>query len=300
MTKVRFWSRTGVPRGGKVKSLLPGLLIASLWGALLTPEVALAATVRVGGAGFGIGVMKVLAEAFGKSRPGTRIDVVPSLGSSGGIKALNQGALDIAISGRPLREPEKGSGAHALELTRSPLVPVAHKDVDAEGVTTWELVAIHRGETLNWPDGSRLRLVLRPETDTVTRMLRGLSPALDRAMTLAQAREGLIVAVTDQDSADLVEKIPGALAFATLTQLYSEKRRLKILSLNGQNPALDRAGHGSYPFYVSLFLITTPGTSSAALEFLDFIRSREGERLLTKYGNELITGRSPSQEPRYE
>src|SRR5512137_2326936 len=76
-------------------------------------------TVRVGGVGTALGVMRIIAGAFEAANPGIRVQVVPSLGSSGGIKAIGEGALDISLSGRPLKEEEKSKGLAAQELART-------------------------------------------------------------------------------------------------------------------------------------------------------------------------------------
>ena len=50
---------------------------------------------RIGGTGAALGVMSRLAAAFAEQEPGVAVEVLPSLGSSGGIRALGEGAIDI-------------------------------------------------------------------------------------------------------------------------------------------------------------------------------------------------------------
>jgi phosphate transport system substrate-binding protein len=252
---------------------------------LALPTAVLAQTVRVGGTGFGLGVVKLLAEAFEKSHAGIKIQVAPSLGSTGGIKALLDGSLDIALSGRPPTEAETGKGAAGTEVARSPFVFMVNNNVGKEAITTAELASIYSGQTSSWPNGTRIRLVLRPETDTTTKTVRGMSPQMDQAMTLAMAREGMIRAVTDQENVDTVVKTPGSLAVGTLTQLYAEKRPVKVLALNGVKPSAGGVGNGSYPLSVPLYLLTSTRTSAAARQFVDFIHSGDGGKILAKYGN---------------
>src|ERR1035437_455082 len=68
-----------------------------------------AEVVKIGGAGAGLGTMKLLGEAFEKKHPDIKIQVFPSLGSAGAIAALSKGALDIVTSVRPL-SPEESLG----------------------------------------------------------------------------------------------------------------------------------------------------------------------------------------------
>jgi ABC-type phosphate transport system substrate-binding protein len=58
------------------------------------------AAVRIGGTGAGV---DALAQLFGEGHGGLAVSVVPSLGSSGGIKALLAGVLDAALIARPLK-----------------------------------------------------------------------------------------------------------------------------------------------------------------------------------------------------
>ena len=152
-----------------------------------------AETMKIGGTGFGLGVMKKLAQAFDNAHPGDTIQVLPSLGSSGGIKALTQGVLDLAISGRPLKETETGRGIDAHVLSKTPFIFIVYQGVPKNGIFLRELAQILRGDSRTWPDGSRIRPVLRPESDSITRVLRQISSEMDQAVTLAMARKGRIL-----------------------------------------------------------------------------------------------------------
>lgn len=246
---------------------------------------------KTGGSGFGLELMKVLAEVYEKTHAGVRITIVPSLGSSGGIKALVNGALDFSISSRPLKVEEKAQGVKAWEIARTPYVFIVNDKVKKQAITTRELEQIYNGQTGSWPDGTLLRLVLRPDTETDTAIVKSLSPALAEAVKLAHTRTGMITALTDQDSASAVESISGSLGGSTLTQILTEKRQVKVLSLNGVKPSVKGLSDGSYPLAKSLYLVTSPQTPPAARQFIEFIASGAGKRLLAKYANQVVETR---------
>jgi phosphate transport system substrate-binding protein len=56
--------------------------------------------IRIGGTGTARAAMKLLGQQFRKKHPDITIIVLPSLGSSGGIKALS-GKLDVTLSSGP-------------------------------------------------------------------------------------------------------------------------------------------------------------------------------------------------------
>jgi phosphate transport system substrate-binding protein len=269
--------------------LLAGVMVALLVTGGGIPSAECAETVKIGGTGSGLGVVRILAETFEKSHPGVSIKVIPSLGSTGGIRALLAGSLDLALSARPLTGEETASGGVAVEVARTPFVFIVNRSVSQKGITTGELEKIYGGGMPTWPDGTRLRLVLRPKTEADTDIVRRISPAMNRAVTSAIAREGMIRAVTDQDNTAMVEKTPGALGGAALTQICSENRAVDILSFNGITPSVKGIGDGSYPLSKSLYLVTTATTSPAARKFIDFIHSRAGTAILAKYGNLVVS-----------
>ena len=130
---------------------------------------------KIGGTGMALGTMSALAEAYARSNPDTKIIVLPSLGSGGGIKAVASGAIQIAVAGRALSGSETGQGLVAVEYGRTPFVFAVSVKTRVTGLTLPQLVDIYSGKTGLWPDGARIRLVLRPPTDADSETVRNLS-----------------------------------------------------------------------------------------------------------------------------
>lgn len=244
-------------------------------------------TIRISGTGGALGAMKLLAAEFERNHPGTRISVLPSLGSSGGIKALLAGAIEIAVSGRDLTGAEQP--AVAREYARTPFVFAVAKNNPIRGLSINHLVDIYAGKTRTWPDRTQIRLILRPPSEYDMTLLKNISAEMERAVRSALSRQGMIVEVTDQDSAGAIEKVPGALGTITLGQVLSEKRLLKTLPVNGVTPSAKTLADGSYPYFKAYYLITKPGAPSAVRKFLDFVYSAAGREILTRSGYVMST-----------
>jgi phosphate transport system substrate-binding protein len=261
-------------------------LVVGIFGlvSLLTPALE-AQTIKIGGTGGALGTIGVLAEAFKKSHPEAKVIVVPGLGSGGARKALLGGAIDIAVTSKAGKDTEKLDGAVAALLGRTPFVFTTSKKNPADALTTQELVDIWNGKATAWPDGSRLRLILRPENDSDTDALKRISPALDKAVKSALPREGMKIAITDAESADAVEAIRGALGTSTLALLISEKRPLKALSLNGVTPSPKTIANGSYPLFKSIYVVTAAKPSELTAEFMRFLRSPSGREIVAQLGH---------------
>lgn len=263
-----------------------------LWVCLIFPGAGsadqadpVATRIRIGGSGGPLGTMQLLAEAFKKIHSQATVVIVPSLGSSGGIKALRAGAIDLALTSRPLRDAERGLDTSATEYARTPFVFAAAVGTNVLAITTPELIGIYTGERKTWPDGRPLRLVLRPDTESDTDIVKSLSPEMNLAVKTAQGREGMIMALTDKASADSLETIPGALGATTLAQIISEKRALQPLALNGVTPSLKALAEGRYPYYKTFFMVSGPKTSPLTQQFAVFVRSAAGREILEKNGH---------------
>ncbi len=271
------------------------LVLLVLFYSGLGSSAAAAVTVKIGGTGFALETMRILAEGYRQSHPEVTVVVFPSLGSSGGIKALMAGELDIALSSRPLQEKEKVLSLQELAFCKTPFVFVVNSQVKETSISIDELERIYGGKILSWPDGSRLRLVIRPKKETDTNIVMGLSPAMKVAVADARGRQGMILEITDQENLNALEKIPGALGTATLNQILSEQRQLNILALNGLKPSVGNLREGSYPLSKTLYLVTGKRTSPAARQFMDYITSDQVEKILAKYGNLRLTENGQSE-----
>src|SRR5512141_304500 len=81
-----------------------------------------AETIRISGTGGAMETMRILGGAFRKKNPGIRVEMVSGMGSSGSIKAVLAGRLDIGLSGRTLSDEERGQGAVETSYAKTPFV----------------------------------------------------------------------------------------------------------------------------------------------------------------------------------
>lgn len=267
-----------VPRRRALAAIAGGALFA------LTAR-AQPAALRAGGTGSAIGTMRMVADALGRSRgAGDVLSLVPNLGTSGALKALQAGAIDLAFVARPLKPEEKATGLTSLEYGRSPFVIVTNR-ADLKSLTRARLAELVSGRAPAWPDGQPVRLVLRPRSDGDSALLAAMSPDVARALEAAQARPGMVVAATDQDAADEAERLPGSLGTSTLSLTLSEHRRLALVAIEGVAPSVKTLADGTYPYQKSFFLVTRGAPSGLAKQFVEFVRSREGRAILEANGH---------------
>ena len=240
---------------------------------------------KVGGTGAALGTMHMIVGAFHAQNLDLEVSVLPSLGTSGAIKAVSQGALQIGLSVRRLTDAEARLGMKTVEYARTPLVVAVAAGSAAKSLTLEQLARIYDGTLLTWPDGGQIRPILRQAGDDNTRQLRQISPALDRAVTVSEQRPGMPYATTDQEAADMAESIPGALTVTALSLIVSERRRLRPLALDGLDATATDGASGKYPYYKSFFLLVRTDTSPGVLRFVAFVRSAQSREILARTGH---------------
>lgn len=255
-------------------------LVVVLAGAV---TVVSAETIRIGGTGVALGGMRILGTAFEQQNAGTTVEVLPSLGSSGGVRALLAGAVDLSVASRALKDKETDKGAVARLYATTPLALVTSEGAQVDRVTTEELAEIYSGARQTWPSGETIRVVLRPISETDTKILRALSAEMAQAVDAAFERQGLVSASNDQENAETLERLPGALGVVAIGQIATEARLLKVLRLDGSLPNAE-GSYAQHPEFVkSLYLVTTGSASPVARAFVDYVLSEEGQAILASY-----------------
>jgi phosphate transport system substrate-binding protein len=254
-----------------------------LSGLLTADHAASAQPLRMGGTGSSIGMLLKVGGEFAAATGGGKVDIIPSLGSTGAIHALADGKLDIAVSARPLKPAESAQGLHQVLVLRTAYVLATSHRTPNE-LKTADLPKIFSASKPVWADGTPIRLILRPRSETDTKLLGDLFPGLGDAIENLRRHAEVPIAATDQDNADMAERQPGSLTGTTLAQLISEHRRLQVVKLDGVEPTLANFENGSYRFGKALYLILRPNDAAAAQEFIAFLRSPQGEKALRETG----------------
>lgn len=274
-------------RAGSKSGCLFHRLVAAIIALGLVPCV-LAETIAIGGSGADLATMRLLAEAFQRVEPKVSVEILPNLGSGGGVKAVLAGKLDIALLTRALEDKETRYGLRKLHYARTPLVFAVAHDNPQTGIDRARLIEIYSGRNLRWKHGAPIRLVLRPDSDSDTAVLKQALPGIAPALSEAYERRGLPIAVTDQDAADAIETMPGAVGTSTLALLLAEKRKLKPLAVDGVVPSPATLASGAYPFAKELYFVLPAASPPHVQRFIAFVQSRQGAGILEKTGHAVI------------
>ena len=233
---------------------------------------------RAGGTGSATALLRRLATEFERQRP-DRVEIIANLGTGGAIRALADGALDLAVAGRPLKAEEQAQGLNVAIALQTPFIfATSHKSPTS--LSAAELVKAFQGPDLTWSDRTPIRVILRPRSESDVLLMGSMFPGLAPAIEAARQRPGLPIAATDQDNADLAEQIEGSLASFSLTQLVLEKRDLRLVPIDGLIPTRESFGTGAYPYAKTLYFVARANSGDLVASFLAFVTSEKGQDIL--------------------
>ena len=253
--------------------------VATLLAGTLSAAPANAAeTLRAGGTGAATELLRQVGAEF-TAASGVKIDVIPSLGSSGALRALVDGKLDIAVSARPLKADESAAGLRQVAVFQTAFV-LATSHRNPNGLRAVDVPEIFAAEKPTWADGTPIRIILRPRSEADTVLFGTLFDGMDVVIETARRRAEVPTAATDQDNADLAERIPGSLTGTTVVQLVTERRRLQIVPIDGVEPTLANLESGAYRFVKKLYFIAGAKSGPEISRFVEFLRSPPGLKAL--------------------
>jgi phosphate transport system substrate-binding protein len=259
------------------------ILFTVLFSGIGLVNPASADALRMGGMGSGMAMLPALFSAFDPQKKAT-LEVVPSLGSSGGLRALSDGALDIAVVGRELKAEEVAQGLTVAAVARTPFVLVSSKAQPGDFKSS-EMANIFGSQKSSWADGTPIKIILRPKSDTDTAALVSNFTGMAQTLEGLRQRKDIPTAATDQDNANLAESIPGSLTASTLTQILMEKRKLHFVSIDGVTPSIETFESGQYRYAKPIYFVLSAKKTDLATRFAAFLRSPQGEAALRMAGN---------------
>jgi len=258
------------------------VLLASLGLYTASLDPAAADMLKIGGTGSVSGALSMIGPAL-EAATGITLQVVPNLGSTGGNAAVVNGVLDICVAGRQLKKNEADAGLTIGASFSTPFGLVTPRRGPDE-LKSADIAEFYQANRPTWSDGNPVLIILRPAEEADTRLLGELFPKMSEAIAHLRTRLELSVAATDQDNADLAERTKGSVVGMSLTQVITEKRNLRFVSIDGVAPSLENLENGTYPYSKNLYFVLPAKSSPAAAAFLSFIATPEGETMLRQAG----------------
>lgn len=246
-----------------------------------------------------VNVAQAWAEHYRDVRP--EVAVAVSGGGSGtGIAALINGTVDIANASRSIKDEEreairKNQGAEAVEhvVAIDAVVFFVHKDNPLDTMSLEQLACIYAegGKCESWGSvGAKVPTCAGQEVIRVSRQSNSGTYAFVREKVLGKEVDfklGSRDMQGNKDVVDLVSHTPCAIGYSGLAYANDSVKALCISNETGGKcirPSVAAAKSGEYVLARPLFMYTLGEAKGATREYLDWILSDAGQKVVADQG----------------
>jgi phosphate transport system substrate-binding protein len=228
------------------------------------------------------------AEAFNK-KTGSSVSVTGG-GSGVGFAALIEGTTDIAQASRSMKMEEKlkmkdaGKAYKEIIIAYDALSVIVNHSNKVSQLTREQLEGIFTGTITNWKEvgGANLQIIVysRESSSGTFEFFKEhvMSKKNFATSALLMPATGAIV--------QSVSQTPGAIGYIGLAYLEKTVKALKV-SYDGKIfvfPSIENAKNKTYPITRPLYYYV-PATSEKAVQpYVDFVLSKEGQKLVLEEG----------------
>ncbi|HDK26082.1 phosphate ABC transporter substrate-binding protein [Candidatus Atribacteria bacterium 4572_76] len=229
-------------------------------------------------------IAQAAAEVFMQNNPQANISVRGG-GSGNGIAALIEGTCDIADASRPMKVKEillcqkKGISPVPHIVAMDGIAIIVHSSNPIQGLNIEEIKDIYTGKISNWKElGGEDRKIVVVSRDSSSGTFETFEKIVLKGKkvipeSLAQA--------SNQTVATVISTTKGAIGYVGLGYISNT---VKALPVNGVIPERKTVVSGKYPISRPLYMYTDGAPQGVAKDFLKFICSKEGQKIVEKQG----------------
>jgi len=266
------------------RMILQGILGLSVLGLMTQGICAESNRLVIQGSTTVLPIAQNCAEVFMQNNP--KIDISVRGGGSGtGMAALVDGICDIADSSRPIKSKELEK---AVSRKVDPVAHVVAMDGIAVIVNTSNPVSklslaqlknIYTGKVSNWSQlGGENKELVVISRDVASGTYECFSKL---ALKKARVRPDALLQASNAAVLSTVKRTKGAIGYVGMGYLSSD---VKGLSVDGVRPSIETVQKGTYPISRPLFMYTNGKPKGLAKDFIDFVLSEDGQRIVGKQG----------------
>jgi len=229
-------------------------------------------------------IAQAAAETFMRQNPDTDITVRGG-GSGVGIASLVDKNCDIADASRAIKEAELekavGNGvspkAHVVAMDGICIIVNSANSLSA--LSRGQVKDIFTGKNSYWSDlGGKTEKIVVISRDTSSGTFEAFG---ELVMKGAKVRPDALMQASNQAVASTVSRTPGAIGYVGLGYVTGE---VKALEIDGVMPSKETVLTNKYPIARPLFMYTNGAPDGTVRDFLDFVKSSEGQKIADEQG----------------
>lgn len=265
-----------------IKHILTAALLFLIAGCRADPGKA--AVIKIKGSDTMLRLTEMLAAEYMKSNEGVSI-YVEGGGTSGGIKSMIRGEVDICTASRSLNPDEAkllaeyyGSIGYFYLIAKDALSIFVNKNNPVKNLTTEQLKKIYMCEIINWKETGGLDLAIKI-------IIRNPNSG-----THAYFKEHILNGGEYCSSADVETTASGVIKSinANIASIgyggFGLENEAAALSINGILPSEENARNDKYPITRYLHFLTSRSPGGEVKNFIDWVLSPPGQAVIQKAG----------------
>jgi phosphate transport system substrate-binding protein len=199
-------------------------------------------------------------------------------GSTAGIQAVLTGASQVGMSSRKLEESEKN--LIAIPIIYDAIAVIVHRTNPLDNLPMDQIRKIYAGKITRWKElggaDRAITLVTREEGSGTRETFQNLVMGKNEEISL-----GALVQDSNGAIRQVVADDPNAIGFISLGLVND---RVKALKIDGIEPALENIQARRYQIVRPFLFVFKSPPQGIAKEFLDYVLSPAGQKLLVQEG----------------
>jgi phosphate transport system substrate-binding protein len=244
-------------------------------------EATLSGTLSVAGSTTVAPPAQSLADAFEAMYPDVRVDV-QGIGSSAGMKMLNEGGCEIGMASRELKQTELDWGLEPIAIAYDGIAIVVNPANDVAELTTEQIQKIFMGQITNWSEvggADEEILVVSREDGSGTR------GAFEEILKLEGDEGSMVIesALIAEGNGAVKANIASKSQAIGYISLGIVDETVKAVSVDGAEATVANIKSETYTVYRPLNMATKGEMSELAKAFLDFTMSAEGQKIVAEH-----------------
>lgn len=240
-------------------------------------------------------IVQKAADQYMATHPGADIQVAGG-GSGAGVQAIGAGTVDIGMSSREVTQAEQAKYPDLVitPVARDAIAVVVNPSNPLRYITPGQIKDIYLGKITSWsgisganlPGTSNRIVVIGRDSASGTRTFFDetvLLKATPTSMMLEKNSNGAV--------AQTVAQTPGAIGYLSLGYVSPEVRALPIWYSADKiiTPEVSTVKDKTYPISRSLYVITKGQPSGLTKEFVDYLVSADGQKIVADEGYITLT-----------
>ncbi len=240
-------------------------------------------TMLVAGSGSNLALTRRLAAEYSR-QSGQRIDIPGSIGTVGAVKAVQEGAIPLGLTSRPLKPEERAQGLKQIHYASIGLAIAAPSAVPDTEMNEQTLIRIYSEEKPTWENGADMVVLSMYEGDSTNEVLLKQIPGFEGALKKALARKDWRTLYSEGSMLETLLKTPNSIGFIDAVALVKNKDKLRALDFGGIRMNTENILTGRYRLKKDLYFIYKDTLQFSAKRFVEYCFSAEGRKIIADNG----------------